>query len=336
MTVAEAARVASVTPERRVQKQYLLSAIGFGLLALVPLFVSDQYALFMLSLSLIYAIIAVGLNLTNGYLGMLNLSVAGQVALGSYTCAILALRGVPLPLAIAASCFCGAVVAAFIFLLFARLHGFFFGLATIAAAELIRLLIRNLDAVTNGVRGLRGFSHLTGSAATTYLMLVLCLLAIMLSSALIVHSSIGLRWRAIRENRGKALSLGIPVAKFQFGGFVMSGAIMSFGGALLAPLLQYIEPNIAGLSTLVQTVLMVALGGGGTLYGPVIGAVAITLLPEFLRLANELRLVIYGGTLILVVLALPGGILGFIVGKLRVRQRVAGLRAREEAELIHG
>lgn len=328
MTVTEAARLGSVGPESHVQKQYLLSIVGFGLLAVVPLFVRDQYVLFMFSLSLIYAIIAVGLNLTNGYLGMLNLSVAGQVAVGAYACAIFVLHGIPLPFAVAASSTCGAIVAAIIFLVFARLRGFFFGLATIAAAELIRLLIRNLDAVTNGVRGLRGFSQLTGSAATTYLVLVFCLLAIMLLSALTVHSSIGLRWRAIRENRGKALSLGIPVAKFQFGGFVMSGAIMSFGGALLAPLLQYIEPNIAGLSTLVQTVLMVALGGGGTLYGPVIGAVAITLLPELLRLANELRLVIYGGALILVVLALPGGILGFVGEKLRIRRRVAD-RERE-------
>lgn len=330
MAMVETVGLASIAPNGRLQALYLLSAIGFGFLAALPLFVSDQYVLFMLSLSLIYAIVAVGLNLTNGYLGMLNLSVAGQVALGAYTCAILALRGVPLPLAITASIVCGAAVAAVIFLIFARLQGFFFGLATIAAAEVIRLFIRNLDAVTNGVRGLRGFSHLTDSAATTYLVLVLCLSAVMLLSALTVHSSIGLRWRAIRENRGKALSLGIPVARFQFGGFVMSGAIMSFGGALLAPLLQYIEPNIAGLNTLVQTVLMVALGGGGTLYGPVLGALAITLLPEFLRLANELRLVIYGVALILIVLTLPGGILGFISGKMRMRRRVAGTRLREE------
>lgn len=311
------------------QKKYVLSVIAFGLLAALPLFVSDRYVLFMLTLSLIYAIVATGLNVANGYLGMLNLSVAGQVALGAYSCAIFALSGIPLPLAIVASIVCGALVAAIIFLIFARLHGFFFGLATIAAAEVIRLLIRNLDAVTNGVRGLRGFPHLTNSAAATYIVVVLCLGAVMLVVALTVHSSIGLRWRAIRENRGKAVSLGIPVGRYRFGGFVVSGAIMSLGGALLAPLLQYIEPNIAGLNTLVQVVLMVALGGSGTLFGPLLGALAITLLPEFLRVANELRLVIYGITLILVVLTLPGGILGFIIGKLRISRRMAGMRSRE-------
>lgn len=311
-------------------RQYLLGAAVFVLLAAVPLFTDGQYVLFMLSLSLIYAIVAVGLNVTNGYLGMLNLSVGGQVALGCYTCAILMLKGIPLPLAIAAAVVVGAAVAGLIFVIFARLHGFFFGLATIAAAEVIRLLIRNLDGLTNGVRGLRGFPQLTGSPETTYLLVVACLAASVLMVALMAHSPIGLRWRAIRENRGKALSLGIPVRRFQFWGFVMSGGIMAFGGALLAPLLQYIEPNIAGLSTLVQTVLMVAMGGGGTLFGPVLGALAITLLPEFLRLANELRMVIYGAALIVVVLMLPGGILGFINGKLRARRR-AGSRPKQQS-----
>lgn len=321
-TVTESARLMSEAPKRYRPSQYVLGAVIFGLLAVVPVLVTGQYALFMLSLSLVYAIVAVGLNVTNGYLGMLNLSVGGQVAFGCYTCAILALMGVPLPLAIAASIAFGAAVAAVIFLIFARLQGFFFGLATIAAAEVIRLLIRNLDGITNGVRGLRGFQHLTSSPETTYLVLVLSLAAVMLLVALTVQSPVGLRWRAIRENRGKALSLGIPVLKFQFWGFVVSGAIMSFGGALLAPLLQYIDPNIASLGTLVQTVLMVAMGGGGTLFGPVLGALTITLLPEFLRLANELRLVIYGVALIVVVLALPGGILGFIYGKLRARRQL--------------
>jgi ABC-type branched-subunit amino acid transport system permease subunit len=92
-------------------------------------------------------------------------------------------------------------------------------------------------------------------------------------------------------------------------------------------LLQYIEPGIAGLNTLIQTVLMVALGGGGTIVGPVVGALAITLIPEFLRIANELRLVIYGVTLIVVVLALPGGVIGAFNRYVRTRRRLAVVRA---------
>ncbi len=306
-------------------------AAAFLAAAAVPLVVDDQYALFMLSLSLIGAITALGLNITNGYLGILNLSVGGQVALGAYVCAIAALRGVPVPVALVLATLVGALFAWVIFLLFARLTGFFFGLATIAAAEVVRLMVRNLDQWTNGVRGLRDYPKLTESADSTYWVLLVLLALVLAGIAWVVRSPLGLRWRAIRENAGKALSIGLPVRRLQGLGFVASGAVMALGGGLLGLLLQYIEPGIAGLNTLVQTVLMVALGGGGTILGPVVGALAITVIPEFLRVANELRLVLYGATLIVVVLAIPGGIVGALERSLRTRRRLA-LYAQEKAK----
>jgi branched-chain amino acid transport system permease protein len=302
---------------------YVAGAVGFAVAATIPLFVSEQYLLFILSLTIINAIIAVGLNITNGYLGILNLSVAGQVGAGVYTCAVLALNGVPVPLAILAAVVIGATVSVVIFYLFARLVGFFFGLATIAAAEVIRLLIRNVDTITNGVRGLQGYPKLTETADSTYWVLLLALAAVLLLVAIIVRSPTGVRWRAIRDNPGKAASLGIPVRRLQFAGFALSGAIMSLGGAFLALLLQFVEPGIAGLNTLVQAILMVALGGPGSIVGPVIGALAITTIPEFLRAVPELRLVLYGVTLIIVILVIPGGIMGALARKVRDRQRLA-------------
>jgi branched-chain amino acid transport system permease protein len=140
----------------------------------------------------------------------------------------------------------------------------------------------------------------------------------------VLYSPIGVQWRAIRENRIKAESLGIAVRRLQLLGYVMGGGIISLGGALLALLLQYIEPSIAGLNTLVQTVLMVALGGAGTIAGPVLGAFVITIVPELLRVTNELRLVIYGTTLMIIVLALPAGVVG-TVHRLRRARRLAAL-----------
>ncbi len=299
--------------------------VVFGLFACIPLFVTEDYILYILSLSAVMAIIATGLNITNGYVGLLNLAVGGLVATGSYITAIMLLRGMPMPLAVLGAVVGGGVVAAIIFLIFARLRGFFFGLATIAAAEVIRLLIRNMDELTNGVRGLKGYSRLTESPATTYWVLLIILAIVLVVVGVMVRSTLGLRWRAIRENRDKALSMGIPVLRLQFLGYVISGMIMAFGGGLYGVLLQYIEPNIAGLGTLVQTILMVALGGAGTILGPVIGATAITLIPEVLRMANDLRLVIYGLTLIVVVLTLPGGIMGTILRYLRTRRRSAAI-----------
>jgi branched-chain amino acid transport system permease protein len=305
----------------------------FGLFACIPLFVTEDYILYILSLSAVMAIIATGLNVTNGYAGLLNLAVGGIVATGAYVTVIMLLAGVPMVVAILGSIVGGGIVSAIIFLIFARLRGFFFGLATIAAAEVIRLLIRNMEDITAGVRGLKGYSRLTESPATTYWVLLAALVVVLILMWVMAHSSLGLRWRAIRENRDKALSIGIPVLRLQFLAYVISGMIMAFGGGLYGVLLQYIEPNIAGLGTLVQTILMVALGGAGTILGPVIGATAITLIPEALRMANDLRLVIYGLTLILVVLTLPGGIMGTILRNLRTRRRSAAMAKNRPAPL---
>jgi branched-chain amino acid transport system permease protein len=291
--------------------QIIATLIGYIVVAAMPV-VLDSYALFVLTLSFIGGIIAVGLNITNGYLGILNLSVAGQVAIGAYTCALLAQYGVPVPVAIILAVSVGTATAATAFLIFGRLRGFFFGLATIAAAEIVRLLLRNVEAVTNGVRGLRGYPKLADDPTSSYWIVLAVLAFVVIAQVALVRSSLGLRWRAIRENQGKALSLGLPVYRLQFSGFALSGAIMALGGALLALHLQFIDPSIAGLNTLLQSILMITLGGVGTILGPVLGAIAITVLPEFLRMANELRLLIYGSALILVVILLPGGIVGWI------------------------
>lgn len=289
-----------------------LALVVFASLACVPLITRSDYVLFVLSTSAVFAIIATGLNITNGYIGLLNLAVGGLVAIGAYVAAMLLIRGTSLPLAIACASLCGGLVAGGIFLLLMRLRGFFLGLATIAAAEIIRLLIRNLDELTQGVRGLKGYPKLTPSADTTYWVVLGLLFVVVAIVTIVVRSQIGLQWKAIRDNRDKAMSMGIPVTKLQLLGYVTSGVIIAFGGALYALLLQFIEPNIAGLSTLVQTILMVALGGAGTIVGPLLGAAAINLLPEVLRMADQLRLVVYGLSLIVVVLMLPGGIVGTI------------------------
>jgi branched-chain amino acid transport system permease protein len=294
----------------------------FALLACVPLITRSDYVLFVLSTSAVFAIIATGLNITNGYIGLLNLAVGGLVATGAYAAATLLVRGTSMPAAIVCGALAGGLVSALIFVLFMRLRGFFFGLATMAAAEIIRLLIRNLDELTQGVRGLKGYPKLTSSADTTYWTVLALLFMVVTLVAIVVRSKIGLQWKSIRDNRDKAMSMGIPVTRLQFWGYVTSGVIISFGGALYAVLLQFIEPNIAGLATLVQTILMVALGGAGTIVGPLLGAAVINLLPEVLRMADQLRLVVYGISLVIVVLTLRGGIVGTMQRRLTSHKAV--------------
>jgi branched-chain amino acid transport system permease protein len=302
-------RAAAETPQTWRYKLLLSLVVFFGFAA-VPLFAPGSFVLYLLGLSIIFAIIATGLNITNGYIGLVNLAVGGQVAFGAYSCALALLNGTPLLAALLLAAIAGAVVSALIFLAFARLQGFFFGLATLAASEVIRLLIRNADSITNGTRGLRGYGTLTATPQWTYWILLAILAALCLGTWLIAASSLGLQWRAIRDNRVKAAALGMPVLRLQFLGYALSGAMMSFGGALLALQFQFIDPSMASLNTLVQVIVMVAFGGPGTIAGPILGAIVLTVIPELLRAANELRLIIYGATLMIMVLALPGGVVG--------------------------
>lgn len=321
--------MAGVPPVRRYK--LLLCLAAFLAFAAVPLFAPGSFVLYLLSLSVIFAIIATGLNITNGYIGLVNLAVGGQVAFGAYSCALALLNGAPLLAALLLAVITGVVIAALIFLAFARLQGFFFGLATLAASEVIRLLIRNADRITNGTRGLRGYETLAPTPEGTYWVLLGILAVLCCGLWMIVESPLGLQWRAIRDNRIKAAALGIPVLRLQCLGYALSGAVMSLGGALLALHLQYIDPSIANLNTLVQIIVMVAFGGPGTIIGPIIGAIVLTVIPELLRAANELRLIIYGATLMVMVLALPGGLLGTLQRVFRSRGN-GGESPAEEAK----
>lgn len=288
--------------------------------AATPLWLESPYWMYLANTSLAFGVIAIGLNITNGYLGLLNLAVAGQIGLGAYVCALLTLAGVPVPLALAAAALAGALVSALIFAVFGRLEGFFFGLSTLAAGEIIRLLLRNLEQWTNGVRGLGDYAPLSGSAMTSFWILLATVAILIAATAAAIRSPLGLVWRAIRENATKSSSAGIRVQRQKLLAYTISGCIISLGGGYFALLAQFIDPSVSDLKMLVQAVLMVALGGLGTLVGPVVGAAAITLLPEMLRVTSELRLIAYGVALILVVLLMPRGVVGMLVEMKRARR----------------
>lgn len=314
------AQTAPLKRPRELPKALFVALAVLGLAALTPAWLTSSYWLYLVNTSLAFAVIAVGLNITNGYVGILNLAVAGQIGLGAYACALLALEGVPVPLALLGAAAAGAVGSALIFGVFGRLEGFFFGLSTLAAGEIIRLLLRNLEEWTNGTRGLAGYPPLVDSPAISFWILLVTLTLLLLATARVIRSPIGLVWRAIRENQMKAAAAGIRVQRQKLIAYAVSGAIVALGGGFFGLLAQYIDPATADLKMLVQAVLMVALGGLGTIVGPVVGAAAITLLPEMLRVTNELRLIAYGITLMLVVLLVPHGIVGTLVHIRRARR----------------
>lgn len=303
---------------------------GFLLVAtLFALGVRDKYLLHIGVLILIYSILAMSLNLIVGYVGEFPLGHVAFFGIGAYTAALLSVKtGFPvwatLPLG-------GVLAAVFGFLIGAitlRLQGPFFVIVTLAFAEVLRLIATNWIDLTNGPMGIAGVPHpvfldgggyLGGKRGFMLLALVLVAVAFYLSYRF-VYSNAGRAAVTIRENRYVAQSIGVQPWRYALFAFVLAAFLAGIAGAYYGHYVSYVGTEVFGFSFTASMIIMVLLGGKGTLTGPVVGAVVVTLLEEYLREAKELRLTLFGVIVMAVVLFAPNGIVGSFYGRLRARR----------------
>jgi branched-chain amino acid transport system permease protein len=241
------------------------------------------------------------------------------LGIGAYTVALLAAI-VPLTLAIAASAAVAALLGIAIGAVTLRLRGPFFVIVTLAFAEVLRIVANNWIAVTNGPMGIAGIPKPEWIAAAGmlqqkiyfyYLGLALTVLAVYLAYRF-VYSNIGRAAVAVRENRYVAQSVGISPYALGLLTFVVAAAMCGLAGGLYAYYVSFVGPDVFGFSFMISMIIMVLLGGKGTLVGPLLGAVIVVLMEEYLRDFKELRFSIFGLVVIAVVLFLPRGLMGFV------------------------
>jgi branched-chain amino acid transport system permease protein len=302
---------------------------GFVLLAaLLGAGVSDEYLLHIGVLILTYAILATSLNLIVGYVGEFPLGHVAFFGAGAYAAALGAVKlGLPLwatlPLA-------GVIAAAFGFVIGAitlRLQGPYFVIVTLAFAEVLRLVATNWIGLTNGPMGIAGIPHpafidgagfLGGKRGFFFAILALVALTFFLAHRF-VYSNAGRAAVAIRENRYVAQSVGIQPWRYALFAFVLAAFLAGLAGACYGHYVSFVGPEVFGFSFTATMIIMVLLGGKGTLAGPIIGAIVVTLLEEYLREAKELRLTLFGLVVMGVVLFAPQGIAGTVYRRLRAR-----------------
>ena len=283
------------------------------------------YVVGVMILSAVQAIATTGLALFTGFTGQFSLGHAAFMALGAYTAAILThFYGVSFLLAILA----GAIVAAASSLVIgvptlkAKLRSDYFAIATLGFGEAVRVLLENLD-ITQGARGLPGIARLTD--------LPVALVALAITAWLArdyVRSRYGWRAVAVREDAIAAEMIGVNVFQTKLTSLACSAALCGVAGALMAHYLMFIQPAMfTGVQSTALITAVVA-GGIGSLTGPILAAAAFVMLPEFLRLANMWRLVIYGLMLILIMIFRPAGLMGYrefsLKPVLRLWQRLSG------------
>jgi branched-chain amino acid transport system permease protein len=305
----------------------LLRHLGWCLLAYISLawlpWVLSGYHTHVLTTSLYYVILAIGWNLLAGYTGQFSLAHHTFAGLGAYTSALLVqYAGVPLLVGIAAGVILAAGIGYGLGTLCLRIRAIYLALATWAFAESIRLLITVEYQITRGDLGLRTTLLFRTPRPTPYyyLFLGLALVAIWVAWEL-VHSRIGAYMRAIRDDEEAAATMGIDTFKWKRFTFAVSAIFAAVAGGFQGHYVGLLSPTPMKFNEMAMIIIMVIVGGLRTFPGPIVGAIFIEILSEFLRAWGEWRMVLFALLVIVVARSYPAGLVGLCQA---VAQRLAG------------
>ncbi|NLA91099.1 MAG: branched-chain amino acid ABC transporter permease [Synergistaceae bacterium] len=305
----------------RLTKTLFALAVLAALISL-PRFFSLDYYLHIFVMSEIYAVLALSLSLLVGFTGQVSMGHAAFYGMGAYTSAILSIR---LGLSFWLTFWIAGVSAGFaayvIGKLVLRLRGHVLAITTAFFGVLVAVVMNNWIPVTNGPMGITGIPRPTAfslfglpvalESRTDYYFLGLVFVAgVLYFLWRIERSRIGDAMIAVRENEELAASIGIDTMKSKVLAFTIGGALAGLAGSFYAHYILFISPVTFTINESINILVMVIFGGMSTLFGPVLGAICLTVLPELLRMAGELRLVIYGIALVFFIIWMPMGVWG--------------------------
>jgi len=302
--------------------EYWLSPVVLASLVIVliafPLFLNDYYRDIM-TLTGMYIVLALGLNIVVGQAGLLNLGYVAFYAIGAYTYAILSTT---LGLSFWPGLVAGAASAAFFAVLLGmptlRLRGDYFAIVTLGLGEITRIILNNWDSVTGGPNGISriGRPAIGGYSLHTtldfYYLILLILILTVFAMKRLMTSRIGRAWIAIREDEIAAETMGINTFRLKLLAFVLGSAWAGLAGVFFAAKMAFISPESFTFFESVMILCMVVLGGMGSIPGIVLGALLLITLPEIFRDFQDYRMLAFGVALVLMMVFRPQGLLGAV------------------------
>lgn len=306
--------------------QYFRGKTGWSLLFIAglafPFLAGNDYHLTVMSTAYIFAIATVGLNLITGYTGQFNLAHSGFMAVGAYTVGILTVdHQVPFWAAFALSGVVAAAIGFFVGLVSLRLKGHFFSIFTMCVGYIMFLLIEKWESLTHGTVGIMGIPVPSAigpvsfeSPLALYYLVFFFLVVGMWVMHRIVNSLLGRTFMAIRNGDELAESLGINLMRNKVLAFMLSVAYAGFAGGLYAGFVRFLGPDLASVEQTFNMTVYMLIGGLGTLVGPLLGAIAMPWLTQYLQFLQELRYLVFGPILVLLVIFMPHGIVGTYLG----------------------
>ncbi|HHU17784.1 MAG: branched-chain amino acid ABC transporter permease [Anaerovoracaceae bacterium] len=275
--------------------------------ALLLVGILDSFHEITISTICINIILAVSLNLVTGFTGQLSLGHAGFMSIGAYVCALISMRMMSTQ-GFLIGVLTGALVAAFIGILIGiptlRLKGDYLAIATLGMAEIIRVVFLNLE-ITNGAAGLNGIPRFTN-----WLWLYFFTVTAVVLINNFIKSSHGRACIAIREDEIAAESMGINTTKYKVIVFAISAFFGGLAGGLYSSYFYFLKPDLFGFMKSVDILVIVVLGGLGSVTGSIIAAILLGLITTFLQSFTAVRMIVYAVLLVLIMIFRPSGIMG--------------------------
>lgn len=296
-------------------KSYIINSVAviavyIILTSLMGANIIDRYQQGIIMIIGINIILAVSLNLTTGFLGQLALGHAGFMGIGAYSAAIISMNmnlgsdTVQLLISIVLGGLIAAIFGLIIGIPALRLEGDYLAIITLGFGEMIRVVVTNLE-ITGGAKGLNGIPLLT-NFSHVYWITVLTVVVIYT----LIRSRHGRSIISIRENEIAANAVGVPTAYYKVFAFVLSAFFAGVAGGLYAHYMSILNPAKFGFMYSIEILVIVVLGGMGSITGSIVAAILLTLLPEALREFATYRLLIYAILLIVMMLFRPSGLFG--------------------------
>ena len=304
--------------------------ILFALVPPIAAALGQPFYVTLFSRILIYGLAAFGLNLILGYGGLVSFGHALYIGIGAYAVGILSFHGVDNGFVqLAAALACGFVISFLLGLICLRTSGMAFIMITLAFAQMFYFLAVSLrtyggdDGMPLRHRSDFGLFSLADNVVLYYAILVV-LLAVMYGGFRLVHSRFGMLLRGCKANERRLATLGFPTLRYKLAAYVLSALVCVLAGMLLANLTKFTSPSYMQWQVSGELIVMIVLGGLGTLVGPVIGAAALLLLEELLssmklglpfgidRFINDHWMVVIGIFIVVVVLTMKRGLYGFL------------------------
>ena len=295
-------------------KSWPIVAAGVIAALAVPAIAQDGYIIQLLNIAILNAIVVLGLNFVTGWAGQINFGQAAFYGLGAYTTAIATKSGMPwittpflsVIVVIAASLMLGLPTM--------RLRTYYLAMTTIGFGEIIRLIIVHWEPVTGGTSGLRAIPGISifgfgpqGQVQHYYLLIATLVLAVAIA-ARVRNSIFGRAMIATRDSEIAAEQSGVDTTRTKLFAFMIGAVYAGLAGCLYASSIRFISPDSFSGTQAILLMTMLIVGGMGSIAGCVIGALALTILPEALRFLGQWYLVLYGLGVIAVIALAPGGL----------------------------